>query len=172
MTEDFLSDGAISLHKEHLLELRRLYSVYKKSYEGLENYSIAQISRLHIPRAEKIKIQRLKGDIMAHELYFSSFGNRYTDSRAVRHSYGSIPSFYYRVKQDAMGRGAGFLFVFAKDGEVWHSFSCEPHEAFESGAPILAIDLFEHAYFTDYGFSREEYIDMALSYLDLSKCDG
>ena len=37
------------------------------------------------------------------------------------------------------------------------------------GEPIFAIDLCEHAYMLDYGFSRDEYLRRALGYLDLRK---
>ena len=42
-------------------------------------------------------------------------------------------------------------------------------EHFIKGEPRLAIDLCEHAYFIEYGFDKERYLEDLLRHLDLSR---
>ena len=70
-----------------------------------------------------------------------------------------------------MNFGEGYCFIFLSGDEVYSKSVKSAEEIFLNGriSPCLCIDLYEHAYFGDYGFDRKRYISAALSVLDLSK---
>ena len=59
------------------------------------------------------------------------------------------------------------------DGKM-HNFLCDFHNngAVWGAVPILALDVFEHAYYHDYGPDRVKYIEAYLKNIDWKKVDG
>ena len=56
-----------------------------------------------------------------------------------------------------------------KYGIPRYSFSTWDDGAFLRYEPVLAVDMYEHAYFNDYGFEKEKYLRTSLEYLDLER---
>lgn len=167
---DFISRTNYDLHKEYLRSLKLQMSIFEKSYPGMTGKSCRDILKLPIKRSEREEAAALKADILAHELYFSSFSSANTASSVLRDAYGSEAAFLYELSCAAL-KSEGFLFVhYDKTGGIrWKSCS-KSIEMFSSGLiPILALDLCEHAYFCDYFFDKAGYVKAALSHLDLSK---
>ena len=76
-------------------------------------------------------------------------------------------------RAEAKEREYGFLFVYLdKYGIPRCRFSTATDGAFINYEPILALDLYEHAYFNDYGFNRDRYLRSALEYLDLERLNS
>ncbi len=59
------------------------------------------------------------------------------------------------------------------DGKI-HNFLCDFHNngAVWGAVPLLALDVFEHAYYHDYGPDRAKYIEAYLKNIDWKKVDG
>jgi len=172
MLSQFLSEESLIKHKEYLMNQKLKYSVLEKSTEALRGLSLGEVYRLRINKEEKKEAISLLADIKAHELYFSSFGRKYSDSKRIRECYGSIPSFLYRIISDAADYKYGFIFIYNERGKIKYCMSEHIESLLLSFEPILAVDLAEHSYFLDYGFYKDEYLKNALSHLDLSKCDA
>lgn len=167
---DFISRTNCDLHKEYLRTLKLQMSIFEKSYPGMTGKSCREILKLPIKRSEREEAAALKADILAHELYFSSFSSANIASPLLRDVYGSEAAFVYELSSAAM-KSEGFLFIcYDKTGRIgWQSCS-KPIEMFSSGlVPILALDLCEHAYFCDYFFDKERYVKAAVAHLDFSK---
>ncbi len=108
-------------------------------------------------------------DIHSHEMYFSSFRRERVHGARVCRGYGSENAFAFELKEYGDLQGACFLYIFPLNRFPFVGFSANPKDAFRA---VLCIDLFEHAYFLDYGFDRSAYLTAALSHLDLSVLDG
>ncbi len=142
----FLSEESLSLHKEYLCALRT-----KRKLE--ENASQARL---------------LDEQILAHELFFSSFRKERVRCERIRKGYGSENRFCFALKEYAETGGTDFLYIFPIGRYPYVGFGREAHLLKRA---VLAIDLFEHAYFLDYGFDFPSYLQAALAHLDFSRLD-
>ena len=139
----FVSERALSLHREHLA-------------------SLSARKRMGMQAAD------LDALIRSHEVYFSSFRKERVRCARVTAAYGSENAFAFALKEYAAAKGACFLYIYPLRRFPFVGFSSNERDAFRA---LLCIDLFEHAYFHDYGFDRESYLLAAISHLDLSVLD-
>ena len=162
-----LSEESINLHKEHLKNMKLKYSVLEKSIPEISGKGIREISRIKI--REREEILSLLRDIKAHELYFNSYGREFQSSGTVRGKFRTEASFLYELYDAARGAKGDFLFVSLSRGEVCYEVSSEA--SFLKTEPLLSIDLCEHAYFLDFGFRKEAYLEKIISRLNLNTLD-
>ena len=167
---NFVSEANKSIHKEYLRQLKLSLSIFEKSYPWIRGKNIKEIARGRLKSDERDELIRLKGEILAHEIYFSSFGQS-TGAPSIRKEYGSEASFLYQLFCEAIKcRDGGFLLVYLDKRGTINLYAGEDYyKIFDEYVPCLAIDLCEHAFFYDYLFEREKYIKSAISRLDLSK---
>ncbi len=103
-----------------------------------------------------------------HELYFSHLGpNQGQQTRptgalaeALDRDFGSFEQFVEDLSACGMAaRGWATVALDPTDGKV-HTFLCDVHN--QGGVwgtiPIMTLDVYEHAYFIDYGSARPDYI--------------
>lgn len=167
----FISENTYRLHKEYLNTLRLRYSILIKSEPRLFELSIPDIKKYRRIKSDiKEEAIALYSQILSHELYFSSFGASGARSDAVRAEYGSESSFLYTTMRSALNFGEGYCFIIKSGGGIFAQNTKSPSEIYQNDriTPKLCIDLYEHAYFRDYGFEREEYLSAALFHLNLS----
>ncbi|HKG11472.1 MAG TPA: Fe-Mn family superoxide dismutase, partial [Gaiellaceae bacterium] len=124
-------------------------------------------------RALKVELSFAVGGIKNHEVYFEHLGGDGGDpdgvfGRLVERDFGSIPSWRDDLKATGMaGRGwawtaydwdEGRLFNYAGDSQnsypIWNA------------TPLVALDVYEHAYFLDFQTDRASYIDAFFDNLD------
>ena len=71
----------------------------------------------------------------------------------------------YEAEVMARTINCGFIYIYInKIGKI--EISSDAEEVFINFNPILALDMYEHSYFLDYGFKKDKYIRAALSYFD------
>ena len=167
----FLSDRSVEMHREYLNALLLRYRIFEKSYKELIGSDIEGILRARIPLREREEAARLYSEILAHRIFFSSFSERNTTSEQIKREYGSVASFLYGLFSMAKDFSFGFLCVYEDKGRIVASCERELLNLFKRKRVLLAVDLYEHVYFYDYGFKKEEYLMSALQYLDLTKAD-
>lgn len=166
----FLSEDNIKRHLEHLRRLRLRYSIVEKSFPELKDKNIKEILRLNINKDLKDEVISLLRSIRAHEIYFDSFSELQKRSELLLRHYSSKEKFLYDLFTEAKEGMCGFLFVYLdKYGIPRYSFSTWDDGAFLRYEPVLAVDMYEHAYFNDYGFEKEKYLRTSLEYLDLER---
>ena len=166
----FLSDEAIALHKEYLRQLKLRYSVIEKSIPEIKDKDMRALCKMRLGR-ERDEIISLKREIQYHELFFSSFGVGYQTSEAIRDKYVTEASFLYEVYLSCGNKGAEFVIVYVKSGEVRIDTVYSLLDSQSQTNPILAIDCCEHAFFLDYGFDKYAYLKRLIPYLNLSAID-
>lgn len=166
----FLSEDNIKRHLEHLRTLRLRYSILEKSFPELMGKEIKEILRMNIDKGLKDEALSLLRNIKSHECYFDSFTELPKRSDEVIRYYASREKFLYDLFCEGKEKEYGFLFVYIdKYGIARYSFSTLNDGAYLRYEPILAVDMYEHAYFNDYGFSKDKYLKSALEYLDLER---
>lgn len=117
------------------------------------------------------------GGVLNHELYFDNMNplRLETDNKlkkAIIKKYGSMEDFLSQFKKQAqllVGSGYTFLVINKnKDLEILN-FSNQETPYSYGLIPILALDLWEHAYYLKYKNNRNEYIDAFLKIVDFNK---
>lgn len=158
----FVSEDSLKLHLEYLNDLKLKYSVLEKQYPEL-SYDVATVKRARIDKAVKERALDLICNIKSHECYFNSFCEAPRPYKPIKRYFSSEDAFVYEIFLAARGGSHNFIYVCKnKSGKPFIT-----DEYYED--PIFAIDTSEHAYFLDYGFSRDEYLRRALGYLKLEK---
>jgi Fe-Mn family superoxide dismutase len=130
-------------------------------------------------RALKVDLTFAVGGIKNHEIYFEHLGGEGGDpdgpvGALIERDFGSPERWRADLKASGMaGRGwawtafdwdEGRLFNYVGDAQntfpVWNA------------TPLVALDVYEHAYFLDYQTDRAAYIDAFLRNLDWSVVNG
>ncbi len=114
-----------------------------------------------------------------HELYWDNLGGDGVPKgesvvKKIEGDFGSFDAW----KRDAIAASKAALgWVVAcydlSDGKI-HNYTCDTHNqgGVWGAMPLLAIDVFEHAYYADYGPDRAKYLDALLSNVDWKKVDA
>ena len=165
----FLSERNYRMHQEYLGDLRCKFSIFEKTYCSLINKDLQGIAASDIPKNEKAAALDLRSEIVVHEVYFSSFDESGEVCENVKKKYGSEASFLYKLYEACLDQD-GFLVVYLnRYRQPDYYVGREYKNLVLKNKPLLALDLFEHSYFLDYGFDKKRYIQSALSSLSLSK---
>ena len=165
----FLSERNISLHHEYLESCRLRFSILAKSGYDISGRRYPELLTMRLGDAKE-EILALSREICFHEAYFSSFGEGGAALPEMCVEYRSVASFLYALECRAMAEDGGFLLIFRIGEKVRILHSSERYSS-RLGEPCLALDLAEHAYFTDYGFDKRAYVRAALLRLELSSLD-
>jgi Fe-Mn family superoxide dismutase len=181
--------------KPALLELdgisRPTVEAHYKLYQGYvakRNEILAKLGEIDLSAANQVysDVRALKvdltfaiGGIKNHEVYFEHLGGDGGDpdgpfATLVRRDFGSIETWRADLKATGMaGRGWAWtaydwderrLFNYVGDAQntypIWNA------------APLVALDVYEHAYFLDYQTDRASYIEAFFRNLDWGVVNG
>jgi Fe-Mn family superoxide dismutase len=156
---------------------RLIESHYENNYGGALNRLNAlteQLEALDLATTPGSVISRLKRDqntalnsTLLHELYFASLGG---DGRvvpeamaeAITRDFGSIDrwrkEFMALASELANDSGWVLLTYVPRDGQLINQSTSDHLEGIAGGIPILALDMYEHAYHPDFGANAAPYI--------------
>ncbi len=160
----FLSAENIRRHLDHLSNMRNKLSIIEKSYPGINEMDIKA----------KREAEYLKKYILSHELFFNSFKSTSGICTKIKNHFISKERFIYDVIEIAKEKSYGFIYICIdkrKNPKIIYS-SEEYSEPYMKYEPVLAFDLYEHVYFADYGFKREDFLKNAMIYLDLDALEA
>jgi Fe-Mn family superoxide dismutase len=113
--------------------------------------------------------------MLLHELYFSSLGGDGQTmepawAMALVANFGSVER--WREEFVAMGKAQGggsgwVLLAFQpREGTLVNQWAADHTHALAGGVPILALDMYEHAYHMDYGAAAVAYVDAFMNNID------
>ena len=168
---DFLSDRNRRMHAEYLENLGCKFSIFEKSYPELLGADITGIYKSKIHLSEKTAAAKLFSEILAHKIYFSSFGEHSYTCERLKSEYGSVAGFLYDISEKCKECETGFLLIYEDYGKISSYCGKEYEKILRFKKVMLALDLCEHAYFYDYGFKKEDYIINAISHFDFGKIE-
>lgn len=106
--------------------------------------------------------------MVLHELYFENLGGKGTLSSKsplylkIVQNFGSFEKWRQNFFATGMIRGIGWVILYEDpiDGQL-HNIWIDEHNInhIPGGNPLLIMDVWEHAYITEYGLNRGGYID-------------
>ncbi len=103
-----------------------------------------------------------------HELYFASLGGDGSPmapamALALQANFGSVARWReeFIAMGKALGGGSGWvLLVFQpREGTLVNQWAADHGQALAGGIPLLALDMYEHAYHMDFGAAAGPYVD-------------
>lgn len=110
-----------------------------------------------------------------HELYFANLGGNGNSASApktleiIKSAFGSFDQWQRELKATGMMRGIGWVILYY-DQEIGNAYNCwiNEHDVahLAGGAPLLVMDVFEHAFLLDYGLKRADYVDAFVKAID------
>jgi superoxide dismutase, Fe-Mn family len=159
------------------LSERMLISHYENNYGGAVNRlnSITeQLAGLDFETAPGFLVNGLKREqliatnsMILHELYFSGLGDESEPgpmlAEAIARDFGSVKR--WRTEFIAMGKALGggsgwvLLTYSAHDKGLTNAWAADHTMTIAGGQPILALDMYEHAYHMDFGAKAAAYVD-------------
>lgn len=124
-------------------------------------------------RSLKTDITFAIGGVKNHQVYFEHLGGDGSAPEgwlgdAIAKQFGSFDAFKADLKATAMaGRGWAWL-AFDWDTGLLGTYLGDAQNTFPvwGGSPLVALDVYEHAYFADFGTDRGAYIDAFFANLD------
>src|SRR5215831_18507078 len=116
--------------------------------------------------------------MLLHELYFSSVGG---DGRtmepawamAIAANFGSVERWReeFVAMGKALGGGSGWVLLMfqPREGTLVNQWAADHANAIAGGVPLLALDMYEHAYHLDYGAAAGAYVDAFMANIDWAR---
>jgi superoxide dismutase, Fe-Mn family len=160
------------------LSLRLIESHYENNYGGALrrlNAITEQLESLDFARTPGYVLNSLKREelialnsTLLHELYFASlaFGDgKPTDmlAEALVRDFGSVDrwrdEFVAMANGLAGGSGWVLLVYVPRDRRLINQYAGDHGQTLAGGIPILALDMYEHAYHIDFGANAKAYVD-------------
>lgn len=148
----------------------------------LENLTIEEVlAKLDTSIPE---IKNNAGGYYNHSLYFKCMGTKAggqpqdTLAEAITTTFGSFENFTTAFKDEATKQfGSGWVWLIVDRSGSLQITSSQNQDnplmrnATVSGKPILALDLWEHAYYLDYQYKRKNYIDAFFNVINWIKVE-
>jgi Fe-Mn family superoxide dismutase len=155
--------------------LRRLNAIT----EQLESLDFANTPGYVINGLKREELVALNSTLL-HELYFASLGGdgRVTNamSEALARDFGSVQRWRteFSAMGYALGGGSGWVLLcwMPRDGRLINQYAAEHSQAVAGGIPMLALDMYEHAYHIDFGANVKAYVDTFLRNIDWQAVEG
>jgi len=160
------------------LSEKLLVSHHENNYSGAVkrlNAITAQLAGLDMATAPVFVLNGLKREeliatnsMILHELYFSVLGGSGGDpqgklAEAMTRDFGSVARWKaeFSALGKALGGGSGWalLSYSPRDRRLVNSWAADHTMTVAGGRPVLALDMYEHAYQMDYGARAAAYVD-------------
>jgi Fe-Mn family superoxide dismutase len=126
-------------------------------------------------RALKVDLTFAVGGIKNHEIYFEHLGGDGGDPDGaigdlIERDFGSVANWRADLKATGMGgRGWAWTAYDWDEGRLFNYIGDTQHSyPIWNATPLVALDVYEHAYFLDYQTDRASYIDAFFANLDWS----
>ena len=164
---------------------RLLLSHHANNYTGAVkrlNAIRCQLAALDFSAAPGFQVNGLKREelvatnsMLLHELYFASLGGGGQTmapamALALDANFGSVDR--WRAEFVAMGKALGggsgwvLLAFLPRDGTLVNQWAADHTDALAGAVPILALDMYEHAYHMDFGAAAGAYVDVLMTNID------
>jgi superoxide dismutase, Fe-Mn family len=130
-------------------------------------------------RALKVDLSFAIGGIKNHEIYFEHLGGGGGNpsgaiARVIERDFGSVDAWRADLKATGMaGRGWAWTAYDWDEGRLFN-YVGDAQNTFPiwNATPLVALDVYEHAYFLDFQTDRASYIDTFFDNLDWGVVDG
>jgi Fe-Mn family superoxide dismutase len=172
------------------LSLKLMESHYENNYGGAVrrlNAITEQLESLDWAKTPGHVVNGLKREelialnsTLLHELYFASLGGEGRPTRAMAEAltrdFGSVQNWrtQFSAMGYALGGGSGWVLLawLPRDGRLINQYASDHSQSIAGAIPILALDMYEHAYHIDFGANVRGYVDTFLRNVDWQAVDG
>ena len=162
------------------LSEKLLVSHYENNYSGAVkrlNAITAQLASLDVATAPVFVVNGLKREeliaansMIIHELYFDGLGGEGEPkgalAEALKKDFGSVDRWKaeFVAMGKALGGGSGWVLLTwsPRDKRLVNTWHADHTHSLANGRPILALDMYEHAYHMDYGARAAAYVDAVM----------
>lgn len=159
------------------LSEKLIVSHYENNYGGAVkrlNAITAQLAGLDVATAPVFVLNGLKREeliaansMILHEVYFDNLGANGALqgelAAAITKDFGSIERWHaeFTAMGKALGGGSGWVLLTysPRDGRLINQWASDHAHTLAGATPILALDMYEHAYHMDYGAKAAAYVD-------------
>jgi Fe-Mn family superoxide dismutase len=159
------------------LSEKLIRSHYDNNYSGAVKRLSAirgDYAKLNVASAPVFQLNGLKREeliawnsMILHELYFDGFGESAAPSpalaAAIERDFGSHDRWAteYAAVGKALGGGSGWVLLTwsPRDNKLVNTWASDHTQTLAGGEPLLALDMYEHAYAMDYGAKAAAYVD-------------
>ena len=159
------------------LSEKLLTSHYENNYSGAVkrlNAITVQLAGLDMATAPVFVVNGLKREeliatnsMIIHELYFDGLGGEGEPAGALAEQlakdFGSVARWKteFAAVGKALGGGSGWVMLAwsPHDKKLVNTWANDHTQTLAGGRPVLALDMFEHAYQMDYGAKAAVYVD-------------
>jgi Fe-Mn family superoxide dismutase len=167
------------------ISLKLIVSHFENNYGGALrrlNAISTQLESLDYSTAPPYQVAGLKREELAalnstllHELYFASLSQ--SDGKptpamaqALERDFGSVDRWraQFLAMATALTGGSGWVLLtwIPRDHRLVNQFGTDHSQSVAGGIPILALDMYEHAYHIDFGANAKAYIEAFMRNLD------
>ena len=173
----FLSSGQIAPHyTAHYGGALRAFTTiqddFDNSFKGGSPIKGSAFNRMKY-------LQSSRGNsVLLHELYFDGIALKSMDppenlGNAIRTRFGSVERWAIDFVDSAKtATGWAMLIVHPVNGKLYNVVSDEHAQGpMWLSAPLVVIDVYEHAFYIDYQNRKSEYVEKFLSYIDWVEAD-
>ncbi len=172
------------------LSLKLMESHYENNYGGALrrlNAITEQLEALDWANTPGHVINGLKREelialnsTLLHELYFASLGGEGRPTKmvaeALTRDFGSVQNWrtQFSAMGYALGGGSGWVLLswVPRDGRLINQYASDHSQSIAGAIPILALDMYEHAYHIDFGANVRGYVDTFLRNVDWQAVEG
>jgi Fe-Mn family superoxide dismutase len=167
-----------------------LVSHHDNNYAGAVkrlNAITEQLASLDYAKAPVFVVNGLKREellaansMILHELYFAGIGEGGHPgellAEAITRDFGSVDrwraEFVAMAKAEGGGSGWVLLTWSPRDKRLINTWAADHSMTLAGGQPILALDMYEHAYHMDYGAKAGDYVDAFMNAIKWSNADA
>ena len=171
-----LSDRLLVSHYENNYggAVRRLNAITER-LESLDFAAVPEFQVAGLKRDELIALNSMA----LHELYFSSLGGDGKPagriSRELEASFGSAERWgaEFTAMARALSGGSGWVLLtyLPRERRLINQYALDHAQNLATGTPVLALDMYEHAYHIEFGANAGAYIDAYMRNVDWPRAE-
>jgi superoxide dismutase, Fe-Mn family len=163
-----LSERLLASHYENNYggAVRRLNAIEKRLAQV--DWAVAPVFEINGLSRERLIAAN---SMILHEIYFDGLGGRGSPAgdlaEALARDFGSVDR--WRAEFTAMGKaeagGSGWVLLTwsARLGRLTNQWAADHAHILAEGVPIIALDMYEHAYHLDFGAKAAAYVDAVMT---------
>jgi len=117
--------------------------------------------------------------VILHEEYFANLGNSHTapgpaTTQLINQFFGNYDNWLADFTATAMSARGWCITAFDQRSHTIHNFLQDAHDdgVITMAFPIIVLDMYEHAYFMDYGTNKADYIHKFINNLNWSAIEA
>ncbi|MFA4999442.1 MAG: superoxide dismutase [Parcubacteria group bacterium] len=159
------------LYEGYVKKINEIRTKLETADKSLANATYSEIGELK--RQESFAMDGVK----LHEIYFGILGPSKAETRMaemIKRDFGSIDNWIADMSAAGLSARGWVITSYDLEDKTLHNYNADAHNVgiVAGTIPLITLDVYEHAYFMDYGTNRKGYIEAFFKNLNWEKIDG